>query len=387
MELRTIDSLHVKKKRVLMRVDFNVPEANGRVADDYRIRAALPAIRKLLDAHVSRLTLIAHRSAEKDGSIPSLKLIVPRLEELLDEDVWFVDDLAQAPAAIAAAKKGGVLLLENLRRNPGEEENDADFAKHLAELGDVFVQEAFGVLHRKHASVATLPGLLPSAAGPLVQREVETITSLRDDPKPPFVVALGGAKISTKLPLIKSLLPHVSELCVGGALANTVLRAQGIAVGRSVIEEDMIEVVQAINLTNTKLHVPVDVMVSRGLDGKEHVRTCGVGDVADDEYILDIGPDTQKLFASVMESAKTVFWNGPMGLAEVVAFRGGTEAVAYALANSGAYTVVGGGDTTVYLADLDLTEKISFISTGGGAMLKLLSGEELPGLEALRVSE
>ena len=378
MELKKLSDLDLKKKRVLMRVDFNVPEADGRIVDDYRIRAALPAIRELLDASISRLMLIAHRSAKKDGSVPSLKFIVPRLEELLDEDVWFVDDLAKAPAAIDAAKNGGVLL-----RNPGEEENDVAFAKHLAELGDVFVQEAFGVLHRNHASVATLPRLLPSAAGPLLQREVETITSLRDHPKPPFVVALGGAKISTKLPLIKALLPHVSELCVGGALANTVLRAQGIAVGRSVIEEDMVEVVQAINLTDTKLHVPVDVIVSKGLDGKEHVRTCGIGDVTDDEYILDIGPDTQKLFASVMESAKTVFWNGPMGLAEVAPFRGGTEAMAYALADSPAYTVVGGGDTTVYVTDLGLTEKVSFISTGGGAMLKLLSGEELPGLTAM----
>lgn len=383
--IRKLDDISMKNKRVLLRVDFNVPEEGGRIMDDYRIRAAIPTIKAIREQGAARVILLAHRSAKKDGTAPSLQFVVPLLEELLGEDVWFVDELEKAQGAIEAAKKGGILLLENLRRDPGEEKNDSVFAKRLAVLGDVFIQEAFGVLHRKHASTVGLTQLLPAAAGPLVVHETEIITSLRDHPKHPFVAAIGGAKISTKLPLIEKLLPQVSELCLGGALANTVLRAQGVAVGRSVIEENMVETVRAINLTNTKLHVPVDVIVSKSLDGKKHVRTCGVGDVAEDEYILDIGPDTQELFGSVIGAAATAFWNGPMGLAEVVAFRGGTESVAYAFADSAAYTAVGGGDTTVYLTDLHLTEKISFISTGGGAMLKLLSGDDLPGLQALVV--
>lgn len=377
--------LKVKGKRVLLRVDMNVPEQGGHVVDDYRIRRSLPTITALRRAGASRIILLSHRSRPKYGTRLSLAFILPTLAKLLDMEVTFLPTLAGANALINSAQEGGVMLLENLRYDKGEEENNPAFASKLSSFGDVFIQEAFGVLHRKHASTDALARILPSAAGPLVQEEVSVITNLREHPVQPFVAAIGGSKISTKLPLIEILLPQVEGLCLGGALANTVLRAKGMAIGRSLVEEDMLERVQAIELTDTTLHIPIDVIVSRATDGSEPYRVAGVADVTKDELILDIGPDTQKLFSSVLSKARTVFWNGPMGLAEVEEFRSGTEAIARAVAAGDAFSVVGGGDTTMYLSQMGIEDDINFISTGGGAMLKLLAGEELPGLTVLEV--
>lgn len=370
---------------MLVRVDFNVPERDGRVVDDYRIRQVIPTIKMLQKKHVKKIILLSHRSRPKMGTHLSLEFILPALRELLGDDVTFIPSIVGASDVIQSARSGSVLMLENLRYDTGEEENNPAFASRLAGLGDVFIQEAFGAMHRPHASIVALPALLPSAVGPLVLLEVETMTNLRDHPKTPFVAIIGGAKISTKLPLIETLLQKVSGLCLGGALANTVLVAKGVAVGRSIIEEEMIETVQRIELTDTKLHIPIDVIVSKATDGSQHVRACGVADVHDNEFILDIGPDTQELFKNVIQTAATTFWNGPMGLAEVIAFRGGTESIVYALAESRGFTAVGGGDTTMYLSELQLEEKISFISTGGGATLRLLAGSELPGVVAISI--
>jgi len=385
MQLRTLEQLDIAGKRVLLRVDINEPEDHGALEDNHRIRAVVPTIRKLRERGAARITLLAHRTQRKhDTAPPSLAFIVPHLERHFGVPVTFLEHLAHAAEKVSAGNAGQVFLLENLRIDPGEEANDPTFAARLATLGEVFVQEAFGAVHRAHASTALLPTLLPSAAGPLVLREVEEITRLRcgDVPRP-FVAVIGGAKISTKLPLIESLLAHVDGLCLGGALANTVLKAKGVAIGKSLVEEAMVQHVQSIELTDTKLHLPIDVVVSTATDGSAAKRHAGVGGMRDDELILDIGTDTQVLFANVIHRAKTVFWNGPMGLVEVEAFRAGTDAVALALANTKGYTLVGGGDTTEHLTRLGIEDDISFISTGGGAMLELLAGEPMPGLAPL----
>ena len=381
--LKKLDDLDIKGKRVLLRVDINEPEEKGRPADDFRIRQILPTIKLLKERGAKRIIVLSHRSRPKQGAHRSLGFIVARFAELLEEEVVFVPVIANVNRAIDTAGEGSVILLENLRMDPGEEENNPAFARRLKDLGDVFVQEAFGVLHRAHASTVILPTLLPSAAGPLVEREVEVITKLKDKPKQPYVAVIGGAKISTKLPVIEALLPNVQGICLGGALANTVLRAKGIAIGRSIIEEATVDQLKTVELTDTKLHLPIDVVVSKATDGSAPSREAGVGDVLDDEFILDIGPETQELFRNVINDALTVFWNGPMGLVEVKAFRWGTIAIAGAIANSSAYSVVGGGDTTVHVHDLKLEKQISFISTGGGSMLELLAGEALPGLVVL----
>ncbi|OHA54111.1 MAG: phosphoglycerate kinase [Candidatus Terrybacteria bacterium RIFCSPLOWO2_01_FULL_58_14] len=387
--LRTLDTLEIAGKRVLLRAGFDVPLKEGIVADDFRMRAGLPTFRALRNRGAKAVFVLSHlgRPKGKRDAAFSQRAVAERLSTLLGGPVSFVEDCVgpEAENAARSAKEGEVLFFENLRFHEGEEANSSPFTDALARLGDCFVNDAFSDAHRAHASIVGLPGRLPAAAGMLLTREVETLTRLRDNPVPPFVAVLGGAKISDKLPMIERLLPRLEGLCLAGALANTMLRAKGFGVGHSVVEENLIERVRAIALTDLRLHLPVDVVVSTDRSGAAAVRTCGVGDVAADELILDIGPDTSELFSRVVRKAKTVFWNGPMGIAEVPAFRFGTEAVARAVASAPGYSVVGGGDTTRYPLEMNLAGDIDFLSTGGGAMLALLAGEELPALRALSV--
>ncbi len=383
--MRLLSSLDVENKRVLVLVDFNVPIKEGKIQDDFRIAAYLPTIRYLQE-HNAKIILLSHLGEPK-GIDPklSLKPIAEKLSELLQQKVAFASDTIgpSAQEHIAALKPGDALLLENLRFSPGEEANDQDFARSLASLGDCYVNDAFSVSHRAHASIVGLPALLPSVAGLLLQKEVETLDRVRRDAVPPFVILMGGAKVKTKLPFLATFLQKMDAVCVGGVLANTILAGKGFSVGKSLYEKDEKAEVEKFVITDTKLHLPVDVVVSSDLEGKAETRIAPVGNMKENEMILDIGPDTIKMFSKIIRSANTIVWNGPMGLFEVKRFAEGTYALAREFEHIRAYTVVGGGDVIEALDNLGLLPSVDFVSTGGGAMLEFLSGKSLPGVEAL----
>lgn len=387
MRLLSKGDINVRGKKVLLRADLNVSfDAEGNIADDFRIRALWPTI-KYLRTQEAAVLIFSHLGRPDGKPDPNFTLapVAKRLEQILESPVRFVNDCI-GPEARGAAKDAGpgsVTVFENLRFHAGEEENDPALAEQLAELGDVVVNDAFGASHRPHASIVWLPKLKPSVAGLLLQKEVEALTKLRDNPERPLAIILGGAKISNKLPLIERLLPKADALCLGGALANTVLKAKGLAVGKSAVEEEMVRRIRPLALTDTRLHLPVDVVVSRDRSGNLPTEVRGAADVKEDELILDIGPDTAMLFSNIIKKSKTVFWNGPLGLTEVAAFKKGTEDVARALADAPVLSVAGGGDLTVMLDHMSLIEKFGFVSSGGGAMLEFLAGIELPGITAL----
>lgn len=384
--LRTLDTIDILGKRVVVRVDFNVTVKEGRIVDDFRIRAVLPTIRALKERGAATVILLSHwgRPESRDGAF-SLEPLAAPLRKLFKESVRFVDDCVGEGAEDASrrAMDGSVVLLENLRFYPGEEVSDPAFVAALARLGDCFVNEAFGVSHRSHASVVGLARALPSVAGLRLAEEVAVLSKVRDNPQSPFVAVMGGKKISDKLPLIEHFLSRVSTLLLGGALANTVLKAWGSPVGRSLVEEEMVRRLSSISLHHEKLALPSDVVVSTDTTRGGVIRTCDIGDVREDEYILDIGPGTAARFAETIKGGETVFWNGPMGRAEIPAFRFSTEVVTRAIADSPGFSVVGGGDTTRYPFEFGVAEKIGFLSTGGGAMLEFLSGRALPGIAVL----
>ncbi|MBU2265074.1 phosphoglycerate kinase, partial [Patescibacteria group bacterium] len=274
-------------------------------------------------------------------------------------------------------------LLENLRWHAEEEKNNAEFAKQLAALGEVYVNDAFAVSHRAHASVAAIAQFLPGVAGLLLTKEIENLSRTRDNPSHPLVAIIGGAKISTKIKLIQSFLNKAEDVILGGALANTILHAQGVAIGRSFVEGGIFPELKNLKLTSTKIHLPIDAVLSEDQKGAGAFRIGAVGSTGERELILDIGPDSQKLFATVIAQAKMIIWNGPMGLFEMKSFDGGTMAIAQAIINSDAYSIVGGGETVAFLEKLGFIDKFSFVSTGGGAMMEFLSGEPMPGIEAL----
>lgn len=371
-----------------MRADFNVPMKEGEIQDDFRIAAYIPTI-KYLQEHGAAVILLSHLGEPK-GFDPelSLKPIAERLTKLMGEDIGFVADVIGETAKHAAEelKPGGVLLFENLRFWPGETANDSGFARALASMGDCYVNDAFSVSHRAHASIVGLPKLLPSAAGLLLQKEVETLTRVRDEAVHPLVVLMGGAKAKTKIPFLAKFIQKSDAICLGGVLANTILAGKGIAVGRSLYEKDLQEETEKLVITNAKLHLPVDVVVSRDVTGNAETRIAPVANMKEDEMILDIGPDTIKMFSKIMRSANTIVWNGPLGFFETEKFAEGTYALAREFEHIRAYSVVGGGDVIEALDNLGLLPAVDFVSTGGGAMLELLAGEKLPGIEALRQS-
>lgn len=383
--MKTLADYDVQNKVVLLRVDYNVPvDDAGQVADTARIAETKPTIQYLRE-HGAKVVIMAHFGRPKGQINEAMRFapIVPAISRVLGCSVQYVAEPIgeSVKTKIAQLQAGDVMLLENIRFYPGEEKNDPEFAKQLASLGDLYVNDAFGAAHRAHASTAGVAEHLPHAAGLLMQREVEELTKVLNNPTHPVVAIIGGSKISTKLALIKNLLPKVEYVLLGGALANTVLLAQNHKIGKSLVEAELAGTVK--DLLSNKLKVPVDVVVAKSIDESAEKRVVGLGQVEPDDYILDIGPDTVKLYAECIHQAKTIMWNGPMGVFEIESFAMGTYHVAKEVANSGAYTVLGGGETVSAVSKADVSEKISFISTGGGAMLEFLEGKLLPGIEAL----
>ncbi len=391
MQLRTLNTAEVKNKRVLVRVDFNIVERDGVIVNDFRIKRTIPTFRYLLK-NKAKIIVVTHfgrpPSYGADGEERrrfSVKKIAQQLEKDLGHSVKFISECVgpKAQRASANLKSGEILMLENLRFHKEEEENNTVFASQLASLADVYVNDAFSVSHRAHASVSAITAFLPSYAGLLLEQEVSILHEAYTKPKLPLVIVMGGAKIGTKAKLIKRFFDKASDILLGGVIANFVLKLQGIAIGKSKYEEHK-NALENLNWTSSKLHLPLDVIVAKEISPSSWVKTVATGNVQDDEIILDIGPETTNLFASIVASAGTIIWNGPLGFIELPLFAAGTIKFARAMAASKAFTIVGGGDSVVLLDKLGLYDTINFVSTGGGAMLEFLSGGPMPGIEALR---
>jgi phosphoglycerate kinase len=387
---KKLSDLVLKDKRVLVRVDFNVPlDDQGHVTSDARIRESLPTIKAILAAG-GRPVLMSHLGRPKGKVVASMRLqpVALRLAELLGTPVKAMPDCIgqEVEAASKSLELGECLLLENLRFRDAEEAGDAAFAAALARNGDVYVNDAFGSAHRAHASVSGVPKLLPSAAGLLMQKELDAFRRVLQKPARPFVAILGGAKVSDKLPVIENLLPKVDTLIVGGAMAYTFLVQQGRKVGKSRVEPELVaeagRVLAAAKAAGKRLLLPVDHVCAAEFKADSAPVVC-VGDIPDNLMALDIGPQTVKAYVAALKGSKTIVWNGPMGVFEMAAFAAGTEAVAKAVADSGAFTVVGGGDSVAAVEKMGVVGKISHVSTGGGASLELLEGQVLPGVAAL----
>lgn len=397
MSKLSIRDIDVRKKRVLVRTDYNVPlDEEGEITDDTRIRATLPTINYLLDEKAK--VIIASHLGRPEGKVDpkySLKPVARRLQRFLDEQVKVI--LAQdciGPKVKEQIEKmdyGDVILLENLRFHPGEEKNDPNFAKELAGLCDVFIQDAFGNCHRKHASMVGIHNLVPSAAGFLLKKEIDYFEKAVNNPMRPVVAILGGAKVSDKIKIIENLSKKMDKVLIGGAMAFTFLKSQGFSIGRSLVEDSMLDVVKNLmdvsRKNGKKLYLPVDFVVAENFDGRAETKVVPYQEIPDKWIALDIGPATTKLFSEALQDAKTIVWNGPMGAFELDAFSRGTYAMVDAVTSSHASTIVGGGDTDMALHKAGKTREVSFISTGGGAFLKLLEGGVLPGIAALSDKE
>lgn len=390
---KTVKDIDLKGKKVLMRADFNVPlNEDGVIADDTRIQAALPTIKYILDQGAS-LILMSHlgRPKNEPDSKFSLLPVAKRLSEVLGTEVVFNDDgevVGQVTKdAAAALKPGQILLLQNTRFRPEEKKNEPSFAKELATLGDVFVEDAFGSSHRAHASTAGVADYLPAVSGFLIQKELDFIGGALEDPKRPFVAILGGSKVSDKIGVINNLLEKVDSLIVGGGMAFTFLKAQGYEIGSSLLEEDKIDLAKELlakaEAKGVKLLLPIDVVVAPEFKADAPATNVKVDAIPSDQMGLDIGVETQKLFADTIKDAKTVIWNGPMGVFEFPEFAKGTVAVAKAMAESDAVTIIGGGDSAAAVKQLGFEDGMSHISTGGGASLEFMEGKVLPGIDVL----
>lgn len=390
MAYRTLDDLDLYGKRVLVRVDFNVPLSDSTVGDDTRIQAALPTIRELINAN-ARVILCSHLGRPKGQVKPefSLRPVADHLAGLLGQDVAFASDVVDEDAqrVVGNLEPGQVALLENLRFEPGEEKNDAGFAANLAALADCYVNDAFGAAHRAHASTDAVARLLPSAAGRLMQREIEALTRVLHDPAQPVVLILGGAKVSDKIGVIESFLGFADSILIGGAMANTFLLAQGHDLGQSLTEPDLADTARDLlrqaSERGVEITLPVDCVVAPSLDEPQSKRVVQPSDIPSDHGVFDIGPQTVRSFARCIAKAGTVVWNGPLGVFEVDAFADGTLGVGRAVADSEAYSVVGGGDSVAALNEMDIEDQIDHVSTGGGASLEFLEGKQLPGIAAL----
>jgi phosphoglycerate kinase len=375
-------------KTALVRVDFNVPMQDGRVADDTRIRAVLPTLQHLREAG-ARVVLLSHlgRPDGKPSPRYSLEPIAGRLGELLNSSCSFAADCIGPPAEAAVKKigAGDVLLLENVRFHSEEEANDAAFARALARLGDVYVNDAFGTAHRAHASTEGLAHHLPAMAGLLMEREIVTMGEALENPRRPFVAVIGGAKVSSKLGVLENLIDRVDRLLIGGGMANTFFKAQGKEVGKSLLEPDLVPTAHALLDQSKSIVLPDDVLVTTDLKSQTAPsRTCPTGGVRPDELIVDIGAGTVERFRTEIGKAGTVLWNGPMGVFEDPRFAAGTLAVAQAMADSNATTIVGGGESVQAVEQAGLADRLSHVSTGGGASLEFIEGKVLPGVAALR---
>lgn len=393
MTKRTLRDLSLAGRRVFVRVDFNVPLANGVIGDDTRIRAALPTIQWILDAGARCVVLASHLGRPKGTPRPEMTLrpVAVRLGELLGSTVAFAGDCVgpEAERAVDTPPSSRVVLLENLRFHPEEEANDPTFAAALARLADVYVNDAFGAAHRAHASVNGIVRLIPeAAAGLLMEKELEYLGGALDQPVRPFVAILGGAKVSDKIDVIENLIPRVDRLLIGGAMAYTFFKAMGKPVGRSLVEDDKIDeahdILSRASQRALPLLLPVDHVVADTIQAGVQTATVDVDDAAIGERMgLDIGPRTRAAFAAALRDAKTVVWNGPMGVFEVDDFAAGTLAVAQAVAEVNGTTIVGGGDSIAAVTKAGVADRVTHMSTGGGASLEFIGGRTLPGVEVL----
>lgn len=394
MSFRTLDDLDVKGKRVLVRADLNVPVADGKVTDATRIERQAPTIRDLAQAG-ARVVVLSHFDRPKGKVVPSmsLKVLVEPLSKAVGRPVAFADGCIgpEAQAAVAALKDGDVLLLENTRFHKGEEENDPAMAKKLAALGDLYVNDAFSAAHRAHASTEGVARLLPNAAGRSMQAELSHLQKALGNPERPLLAVVGGAKVSTKIALLENLVARVETLVIGGAMANTFLAAEGIAVGKSLYEADHLEtarkIIHAANESGAVILLPTDVVVAKEFKAGAAHRIIPVGQIAADEMVLDVGPDSIKAFENRLNGTRTLVWNGPFGAFETQPFDAGTVAAAKAVAvktkNGQMLSVAGGGDTVAALAHAGVEQDFTYVSTAGGAFLEWLEGKTLPGVEAL----
>ncbi|MDP2315884.1 MAG: phosphoglycerate kinase [Pseudomonadota bacterium] len=390
MKLPTIDTLDLDQRRVFLRVDFNVPLENGHITDDTRIRAALPTI-QALRAKGCKLIVASHLGRPK-GADPELSLepVAARLAELLNGEVIFAHDIVGDDVELLTKEltPGGVMMLENLRYHPGEKTGDETFAAQLARLGDAYINDAFGAMHRAETSISAVVGLFENVGiGLLVQKELEALTRLLTGATRPYVAILGGAKVSDKIAVIESLAHRVDHLLIGGAMAYTFLKAQGVPVGASRVEADKLVLAQRLlercAERGVQVHLPTDHVVNSAFDSDAPPRV--VEAILGTDVGLDIGPATVARYAEVIASAKTLFWNGPMGVFEREAYAAGTRGVAEACAACPGYTVVGGGDSAAAVEKFHLADKFSHVSTGGGASLEFLEGKDLPGIKAIRL--
>ncbi|HVH66019.1 MAG TPA: phosphoglycerate kinase [Candidatus Acidoferrum sp.] len=384
--MRDVD---VTGKRVLVRVDFNVPIKDGRIVDDTRIREAVPTITDLVNRG-ARVVLMTHLG-RPDGQVDEAYRTTPlaeRLSELIGRPVKHLDDSIgpAVEAAVQEMRDGDVVMLENVRFHAGETRNDPEFAGQLASLGELYVNDAFGTAHRAHASTAGVAKYLPAVAGLLMEREIKTLGRIMEDPPHPLVAVVGGSKVSTKIGVLRSLMERVDRLCIGGAMACTFLKARGLSMGRSLVEDDQLEVARSLMTAQGggTLVLPLDAVVAEDAKPGVQIDTVAIDAVPSDKKVLDVGPMTVERFLQSCDGAAAVVWNGPLGVYEVPPFDRGTDVLAEGLAGSEAETIIGGGDLVAALEKRGLTERMSFVSTGGGATLEFLEGKTLPGIAALR---
>jgi phosphoglycerate kinase len=390
--VRSIKDIEVSGKKVLMRVDFNVPfDENGNITDDIRIREVLPTLRYVLEKG-GILILMSHLGRPKGKKNPEFTLspVAAYLDAIFKGRVKMAPDCIgpEVKKMVDALQPGDILLLENLRFYPGEEKNDDAFAKELASLCDIYVNNAFAVSHRAHASVSAITKYAPqSVAGFLLITELEYFHAAMENPRRPLVAVVGGAKVSSKLGALKNMLNRVDKLIIGGAMANTFLKSQGFAVGKSLVEEELVpeaaEILQQAVQKGVTVYLPVDVVVAAQIDAKAESKIVPIQEIPSDWIALDIGPASSRLFAEALDDAKTIVWNGPMGMFEMDAFSQGTVSMVYSIASAHALTIVGGGDTDVAVHSTGQADRFSYISTGGGAFLYLMEGKILPGVAAL----
>ncbi len=384
---KTVRDIDVKGKKVLVRVDFNVPLKDGAVSDDTRIRGALPTIQYLLEQGAA-VILCSHLGRPKGVADPkySLKPVAEYLQKLVSNKVYFAEDCIGEPAekAAAALQPGEILVLENTRYHAGEEKNDLELAKGMADLADLYVNDAFGTAHRAHSSTAGVTEFKPGVAGFLLEKEIQYLSSAVEDPKRPFVAILGGAKISDKIGVIKNLLGKADKVLIGGGMANTFFAAQGYKMADSLVQDEALETAKEILASGSdKLVLPIDMVIADAFAEDAAHKSMDVNDVPEGWRVLDIGPKTVSLFADMVKNAATVVWNGPMGVFEMPEFAKGTFEVAKAVADSSAISIIGGGDSVAAIQQSGLADKVTHISTGGGASLEMLEGLVLPGVAAL----
>ena len=394
MNKQSVLDIDVQGKRVFCRVDFNVPLQQGEITDDTRIRAALPTIEYLINNH-AKVILASHLGRPKGKVVEEMRLnpVAVRLSELLNKEVIKVDeaDGESVKNKIGQMNDGDVVLLENVRFYPGEEKNDQELAQAFADLADIYVNDAFGTAHRAHASTEGIAKFLPAAAGFLMQKEIETLNAALNKPEHPFTAIIGGAKVKDKIGVIENLLNKVDNLIIGGGLANTFIKSQGHEIGKSLLEEDKIDLAKSLiakaKEKNVRFLMPVDVVVADDFSKDANTKIVDISEIPSDWQALDIGPKTIELYQRVIQDSKLVIWNGPMGVFEIDKFAEGTNAIADVMSKTDATTIIGGGDSVAAIEKAGLTEKISHISTGGGASLEFMEGKDLPGVAALNDKE